>query len=419
MTTKAESAGTGLRNILVATAIAGLLGYAIQLLAPALLADDASYVTFSVFWSTLYLCVATLSGVQQEVTRATHPADGHVPTTVLRRFTFLAAGSSLAVVVVLSLLLGSSILPGPTLVLAAALSLGVVGYLLIAVLSGVLYGLRMWNAIAWITVVDAVVRAVLVVAGLAAGWDPGGIAFAVSLPFGLAFLAVWLRVRPSVIGGFRLDVTLKVLLAHVAGTVVAAAAMGVMMNGLPLLLGLTTSRAETVALAALMLAITVTRAPIVVPLLALQSYLISAMRGGGEVVRRRVMRALVIAAAAVAALSALAALIGPPIIAWISGDRFHIGAAMMGVITASAGLVAMMCLTGPALLAARRHVPYVAGWVVAALATVAFLLVRTEIHARVGLALLLPPAIGLVVHAIAVWRYRAVEDVPPGVSPAA
>lgn len=45
----AKPAGSGLRTILIATAVAGVFGYAIQLLAPILIDDDAAYVAFSVY----------------------------------------------------------------------------------------------------------------------------------------------------------------------------------------------------------------------------------------------------------------------------------------------------------------------------------------------------------------------------------
>ena len=86
-----DSAGSGLRAVLIATAIAELSAMPSQLLAPALLTDEAAYVAFSVFWSTLYLGVSAMSGVQQEVTRAAHPAAHEPPNAVLRTFT-LAAG---------------------------------------------------------------------------------------------------------------------------------------------------------------------------------------------------------------------------------------------------------------------------------------------------------------------------------------
>lgn len=408
MTTNAETPSSGLRAILIATAIAGVLGYAIQLLAPVLLANDAAYVTFSVYWSTLYLLVAALSGVQQEITRAARPVTDERPSPVLLQFTGIAAGVAVACICALALLFGSSILPDHTVLLVASLCVGVIGYLLVAILSGVLYGLRIWNAVATLTVVDVGLRAVLVLTGLALGWPPEAIALAISLPFGIAFLLVWVWTRPRVVGRFRLDVSLRPLLAHAAGTVVAAAAMGLIMNGMPMLLGAVAGRDDAAVLASLILAITVTRAPIVVPLLALQSYLISLMRGAGRVVRRRVLYALGVGAVVVLVLSAAAALAGPWAINLLSAGRSDIDPAMMAAITAGAGLVAMMCLTGPALIAERRHMPYVAGWVVAALLTLACFQIPTALETKVVVVMLVPPVGGLAVHIVAIWRDKHV-----------
>lgn len=410
MTMRAESAGTGLRKILIATAVAGVLGYAIQLLAPALLPDGTAYVTFAMYWSTLYLCVAALSGVQQEVTRASRPAMQSPANTVLRMFTLIAIAVVLVGVAVFAQLAGPTVFPGASGVIAVALAVGLVGYLLVAVLGGVLYGLRLWGGVAWLTILDAVCRSVLVVLGFFAGWTAEWIAIAVSVPFGVAFLLVWLRARGSVVGAFRLDVRLRRLLVNAAGTVTAAASMGVMMNGMPLLLGLTAGDADEIVLAGLILTITLTRAPLVVPLLALQSYLVSIFRDAGRAIMRRVLGVLAIAAIAIALLAVAAWAMGPWVIEVISAGRYAVTPAMMATITVSAGLVGMMCVTGPALLGRNRHVPYTAGWVTAAALTLVAMALPLPFEPRLALALLAPPAIGLSVHVIAVWLHR--EEAP-------
>ncbi|MDF2990977.1 MAG: hypothetical protein K0S37_1491 [Microbacterium sp.] len=399
-----ESRTGGLRAILIATGVAGALGYVIQLLAPALLPSDSAYVSFSVFWATTYLCVATLSGVQQEVTRAARPEAGEQVPPVLRQFTAIAALAVLVVVALLAAFVGPTILPGQTALMAVALAVGVVGYLLMAVLSGVLYGLRLWTAVAAMTIVDITIRALLVIGALLLGLDDYWLALAISLPFGLAFLVVWWRWRGSVVGAFRLDVSLRVLLLHVVGTVGAAAAMGVMMNGLPLLLGITAADADPAVLAGLILAVTLTRAPIVIPLLAVQSYLISIFRDGRSEVRRRVLLAVVGVAAVVTLLAVAAWFVGPWVIQLVSSGKFAIEPSMMATITASAGLVALMCVTGPALVSHRRHAAYAAGWAVAALLTVGALMLPVDLPSRVMLALLAAPAAGVVVHLASVVR---------------
>ncbi|MGK3953404.1 hypothetical protein ACLKM7_13915 [Microbacterium sp. I2] len=409
---KAEDARAGLRSILIATGVAGILGYAVQLLAPALLPDGAGYVTFAIYWSTLYLCVAALSGVQQEVTRASRRAGDSPPNATVRNFALILIGIVVVAVTLVALLAGPVVFPGATGALATALGAGLAGYVLVAVLGGVLYGLRLWTAVAWLTIIDAGIRALLVLLGFVGGWAPEWIALAVSVPFGLAFLLVWLRMRRSVVGAFRLDVRLGRLLANTAGTVLAAAALGLMMNGMPLLLGLASSGTDPVVLAGLILTITLTRAPLVVPLLALQSYLISIFREAGRTLMRRILLALAAAAVAVAVLAGLAWAIGPWAIELISRGQYAVTPAMMATITASAGLVGMMCVTGPALVGRGRHIPYTAGWVTAAALTVAAMFLPLPFDARLTLALLVPPAVGLSVHVVAVWRHPEAATAP-------
>lgn len=407
---KAETTATGLRSILIATAVAGLLGYAIQLLAPALLPDGTAYVTFSMYWSTLYLCVAALSGLQQEVTRAARPAAGTVTQqATLRSFSLIVIAVVVAAVTIVALVAGPVVFRGHTAALAVALGTGLVGYVLVAVVGGVLYGLHLWNAVAVMTIIDVGVRAVLVVVAFLAGWSAEWVAFAVSLPFGMAVLLVWLRMRRRIVGAFRLDVRLGRLLANAAGTVTAAAAMGLMMNGMPLLLGIAAGGTDEVVLAGLILTITLTRAPLVVPLLALQSFLISVFREAGRAVMKRLLAALGIAALAVTLLAAAAWAVGPWVIGVVSRGQYDVSPAMMATITVSAGLVGMMCVTGPALVGRNRHVPYTAGWMGAALLTIVALMLPLAFESRLVVALLVPPAIGLCVHVVAIWRHPEVD----------
>lgn len=397
-----ESTAGGLRWILFATVIAGILGYVIQLLAPVLLEKEASYVTFSVLWSAVYLCVSAMSGVQQEVTRASHPSTTHAPNTVLRSFTITAAVVIVIVGVVLGFVLASSVLPGSALALAAALCVALAGYLLVAVLSGVMYGLSLWRAVAMLTILDAVIRAVVLTIAFALQMSSVVIAFGIAFPFGLTAAIVWIAVRKRVVGNFALDVAFPTLARNVTSTVGAAICMGAMISGLPLLIGLTGSTEDPSVIGAVILAITLSRAPIVVPVIALQSFLISAVfRERSGVDRKTVARLLLLAGGAIAVLAALAAFVGPPIIALVSAGKFQIDAIMMAVIVISAGLVAMMCISGPALVAARHHVGNLAGWVLAAVLTVICLLLPLELHVKVGIALIFPIVVGFTVHLFA------------------
>lgn len=400
-----------LRWILLATAVAGLLGYLIQLAAPRLL-DGPAYVAFSVMWSTIYLCVAAMSGVQQEVTRASRSSTTHRPNTVLRTFTLAAAGVVLVLAVVLGIWLSLTAVPMASLSLTTILGVAFVGYLANAVLSGVLYGVQAWRGVALVTILDAVLRALLLGIGLVGGAEPFWLGLGIAFPFGLSFTLGWLILRRNVIGRFALDVDARTLSKNVASTVGSAACSGVMISGLPLLLGVTSPGVPAASLGALIMAINLTRAPIVVPVMALQSYLISAVFRDRDVIApRRLFGLIAIAIAAMIAISALAFAVGPWLIGVVSGGTYSIDPFVIATVVLSAGLVALLCVTGPALVAEGRHTANVTGWVVAASLTVGCLILPIEFAPRTLVALTLPAIAGLILHTLALLRGPAARSV--------
>ncbi|MBW9111859.1 hypothetical protein [Microbacterium ureisolvens] len=401
----AGSTASGLRAVLISTVVAGIVGYAIQVAAPALLPSQSTYVSFSVFWSTLYLWVAALAGIQQEVSRATHPADGaRQHASPLRRFAGFAAVIVATGAVAFGLLLGNVIIPGAAMWLAVALPLGVAGYVLSAALGGVLYGLRLWTAVAFTTILDALLRAILVLPALAAHVSVPLLALLVALPFGIAFTLTWLVFRRQVIGRFALDVGIRGLFVNSSSTVIAATASGLMISGLPMLIGATSAQVSASVTGALILTITLTRAPIVIPVIALQSFLIAAVFKDTKLSRGSLKRIVAIGASAMAILVAGGWIIGPFVVSFISGSRFTIDGWLVGVIVLSAGLTATMCITGPALIALRRHRANLAGWVIAALLTLGALVVPSPQDVRISIALIAPVTVGLAVHTFALGR---------------
>ncbi|KAA9130138.1 hypothetical protein [Microbacterium caowuchunii] len=403
----AAAARAGLAYILTATAVAGVLGYVVQLSAGVLLVDPARYVAFAGYWSLLYILVSAMSGVQQEVTRATRPSDG-VPdarrTGSMRRFVLPLALVLLAVVSAITV--AQSVSAGPRVGLAtgAALLVGGIGYLAVAILSGVLYGVQIWVAAAALTLADAAIRAVLVVTGLAFSWPQAVIELLISVPFVLAAGLIWMIFRRRVAGRFIMDAGPRVLLRNTAHAVVASTAMGVMITGLPLLLQGAFAGEPPLTTAGIIFAITITRAPIVVPLQALQSYLVSRLRDGASILPRRILLLLGGATGASILLGVIASVIGPPIISVLTGNRYEVNGASVGVIVVGAALVGMLTVTGAALLSAAGHRPYSAGWVTAAVLTAVLLFVPLPMGMRLAAAMLIPPAAGLLIHVTALLR---------------
>lgn len=402
MARAAEGRTGALTYILAATAIAGAVGYAIQLLAPVLLPDSESYLGFSVYWSTVYVLVAALAGVQQEISRATTPGETPASGATLRSFAILIAGAAAVVAVVTALVVAPSAFPDDTIGSAFWIVVAVVGYVATAVLAGVLYGLSMWRVVAALAVADALLRAVLVGAALVAHAPHAWIAAAVSVPFGGAFLLVWFFVRRRIVGNFRLDVGARRLIVNTVSTVTAAAATGLIVTGVPVVLRTTMPDVDAGILASLVLTITITRAPLIVPIMALQSYLIVDFRSNERPLGRRLATYLAALAAVTAVGAVLAVFFAEPLLSQFTNGRYEVPGWVAGGIVASAGAVAALCVTGPALLSRSRHDWYVAGWLLAALSTVLLLLLLPAgPYERVVVALAVAPLLGIVVHVVA------------------
>jgi O-antigen/teichoic acid export membrane protein len=388
--------------ILGASIVSGLTGYIVTALVAARL-GPAGYATFAVFWSTLYVVVGAFGGVQQEVTRATsgeHPRNSPDRPARILVFAVVLAIAILALIAGTGPLWYGIVFTSAGTFLTLPLAIGAAAYVLVASLAGVLYGVRLWYPLAALIVIDGVLRLVGVVVVLSFTHDPVPIAWAVALPFPAAVLLIAPLVARHVSRASP-DLGYRALSWNVARTIVAATATAGLISGFPFLLRVTSPGVPGAVIGPIILALTLTRAPIVIPLLALQSYLIVDFGGPGHRVARRALtiQGLVLAASII--LAALAALIGPWILGGLFGRAFVVGPLLVFGLVASSGLVAAMCVSGPAALALSRHGVYVGGWILALLVTIAVLLLPVPVETRVVLALTLGPASGLVFHQLA------------------
>jgi len=392
--------------ILLATVLAGGSGY---LLMPLVAADlgPEGYTAFAVFWAALYLIISALSGVQQEIARATRPrsVSAQVPARpVARNFAVVVAAAVLVVTVASAPLWMGTVFPAQGWSLVWPLAVGVSAYVIVAVVSGVLYGLRVWPFIAALIAVDGVLRLVLVLALLPFTSNLGLIACAVAAPFVLTPLLVWPFVRRHVVNKSELDVTFRPLAWNVARTVVGSTSTGVLISGFPLFLGATSGDESVSAVGALILAITLTRAPIVVAVMSLQSYLVIHFQAQAAAAWPALLRVLALIGAATLVLSALTYWVGSPALALLVGPKYFLEGSVLALLVASAGLVGALCATGPAVLARSQHMVFTAGWVVAAASTVFLLLVPGELETRAIVALAVGPTLGLLVHGVGLRR---------------
>ncbi|MDQ0735508.1 hypothetical protein [Arthrobacter agilis] len=178
----------------------------------------------------------------------------------------------------------------------------------------------------------------------------------------------------------------------------SAAATAALVTGFPILLRLTTPLEQYAGAAPLLLAISLTRAPIMIPLQAFQSVLISRFVG---VTGTALLRALVRPAAGLLALGCVGAgaagLLGPWIML-IFGPAYVLAPLTMAALTFAGCLMAVLTLTGTACLARGAHSAYSMGWLIATASTFLMLLLPGSLESRVVLSLLSGPVVGALVH---------------------
>jgi hypothetical protein len=407
-TERAEASGSGLGAITIATVIAGAIGYLILALVAKFVTDPARYLEFSSFWSCLYLLVGAVSGLQQEVARAATPASEQGgPAGGLGRLA-LASGLGVAALVGLSSpLWARSVLGERSGLLVAALVVALVGYVGVAVLSGAFYGLKVWPAVAFMMISDGVLRLGLIVAALLTKLDLEIVGWAVVLPFPLALGLGWLLFGRRVRGRYRLDVGPATLASNAAKAVGGAVALGVLTSGIPLLLKLAPTSESKAAVGALTFVVILTRAPLVVPILALQGWLTVFFRDRSDARLRSLVR-LEVGVLGVSALVALVAFfVEPWLLQALWGSRYLVDGPTCAGVVFTAGLTAALCVSGPATLASGRHSAYLFGWATAAVLTVGMLFVPLPLVPRALMAIAIGPVAGIVVHIAALSRARA------------
>lgn len=392
-----------LRMIVPAMILASVLGYGAQIIAPILL-PARQYVTFSAYWSVLFLCIAGMTGVQNEIARSARSVAS--PTNadrILSRYALaVGVGASLlglAAGVALDMLLQS----GSAVALTISLTAGVGGYALLAIVAGVLYGARRWDGVALLIVADPAVRGLLFAAigalsltGLLHA-ELTWLLLSTAVPFVIALALIWIFYGRTAVETVAIDARVSELLRNSLHTILASGSLGFMVAGMPLMIGMIGRETSSALVAGTILVVVLTRAPIVSPLVALQSYLTVDFRDAPSRVPRRVTWIVIVIALASVIVACLVVVVAPLAVNSLPGYVLPSPATIIFIVL-SAGLVGIQSVTGAAVLARSRHRLYAGGWVVTALAVVGLAFVPLGFEARLVVALCLPPLAGIAVH---------------------
>jgi hypothetical protein len=242
---------------------------------------------------------------------------------------------------------------------------------------------------------------VLGVATVAAvGASVGGFALASAAASGTWLLFVLASPQYRSTWHSRADVGRGPFLGRVLGASSAAAASAVILVGFPVLLRATTPDAEFTTAAPLILAVSLSRAPLLVPLGAYQTIAVTKVMTGG--LRTLYVPSLVVVGATLVG-AVMADPLGPAVLSLLNPD-YEIAGATFSLLVVAAGLVALLTLSGAASLALKHHTAYVLGWVSATALTVMVLLLPYSMETRTVVALIVGPLVGIPIHLLAARR---------------
>jgi len=402
--TESTITGRGASSVGVASIVAAVSAYVVLLVVARSL-DVAQNSQFLVYWSLLFYLFGALTGVYQETTRAVGAGRdvGERGASVLRSGLLVGA-------VVAAAILATSWLWSQRVLGAAggrqALLLGVAALLYAghSALGGSLSGRREWHLYSALLSAESLVRLAVVVIVVAVAGSSGLDVAVVSGELVWLVLLVG-SARSRAASRALADVALGKLLGNSGYAMAAAAASAALAVGFPVLLRATSDPIEWTTAAPLVLAITLTRAPLLIPLSAYQGVSVTyfvAHRGEGL---RQAMRVvgLITGVGLVGAVAAY--LVGPALLRFLFGPGYDVSGAILAGLTVAATLLALLTFSGSAVLAMGRHASYALGWLVAIAVSAATLLLPFALADRALLSLVLGPVAGLVVFAavLAPW----------------
>jgi hypothetical protein len=273
-----------------------------------------------------------------------------------------------------------------------------------------MYGVHAWLRLAAFTIVDVAFRLTLVLIGLALGVGVVGLAWAAVVPFLLAMLVVALPARNRLFTTTQLDVTYAAATRNVLRTVIAAGSAAVLVSGFPLLVGVTSRSEVAVPVSAVLFALTLTRAPIVVVTLSLQSYLLVQLKEHSGQATRILLGVVGAIGVLGVVLALIAWAIGAEVLVWLAGEAFRLPAGYVALLVATSVFTGWLMATGTAVLARRGHTLYSVGWLVAAAVSTAIMFLPVGLYERSLLALAVGPLSGIVIHTGGLVRRRLPGD---------
>lgn len=397
--------------------VAGIFSAAVGLLVLLLAARHfslADNTRFSLFWSVLFFTFGIVAGLAVETTRSTTSANSHPAfKTPTRSVSILTVG---AVAMIGILLIIGGTLPAWRLAIPAftnhdgwliclAILMGLVGYAGQSVLVGALSGREAWSLYAAVTFAESLVRMGLLILAKILGGGVVQFAFATVLAeYAWIVILIFSPTAKAALNQ-RTDVPVAQFARRVGGAMLGLGASSILLVGFPWLVGLTTPEPVLLGAAPLLLAISLTRAPLMVPISSLYNVAVAHFTQRQQS-SLRLIRLLLLSIASVGiAGGALAWAIGPWLFRLIRPDYDLSGMTLAGL-TLGAACIAMITITGILCQSGARYTHYLIGWLVAVGVAIAILIMPFSLTTRTISALIVGPLCGMVLHLILLIRWQ-------------
>ena len=400
MSNQVSSAGPQARIVLYATLLAGLGGFGITISMANILGND--YANFAAFWAVYFVVLGALGGIQQETARATSlstlsPSSRpfkHVylmgllitfVTLATMTFTFLFANQILRV---------SPLEQSLALIFGTALSVPSL------IAGGALFGLKLWKPLSAFIILDVVIRWVLLLVVSVFTHDLAWLSWMVAVPSIITFALLLPVIRSTVGFDIALDSTFQQAAKNMFYATVAALGASVLINGVPAVLVAKADQEDLGLTAGLVFALIMTRAPLVVGSMALQSLYVVRFRDFPGARGRRAI-VLGLAGLGLSLVLALASWVfGLPFLEAISGLEMRFSAEYLAGLTLTSVFTMWVVISGSFCLAASNHAFYALGWLVAAAVTISILLIPAASEIKLLVALTAGPLAGMSIHLV-------------------
>ena len=395
-------------SVLAAAVVSGVAGYGVLLLTARTLTPEAN-AQFLVFWGALFSIFGVLIGITTEVTRSVLVSGPHAGGPAVVPHTAALGLVLVAAVGITGPFWAPRLFDSEWRLLLGALLVGTALFVVHAAVAGATGGRRMWGDYSTLVGAEATVRLVLVVAATLLAAGLAGFAWAAAVPAGAWVLLSLASPRLRGTWRARVAVDRRGLSLRVVASCAAAGASALLLVGYPVLLKTTTSEAVFDGAAPILLAVSLSRAPLLVPLGAYQNVVVAKVVHQGI---RALVPVLAILAAVCALGSGVAWLAGPWLLRLINAD-YHVGGPVFAVLVVAAGLVALLTLTGAATIAVDAHAVYLGGWIGATVVSLVVLTLPGTLEHRVLASLLAGPVVGVLLHLGLTWsRFTRSASVP-------